>query len=82
MDETKIKEPFGSLDVEKKVKRMNYWLGMRTSEIVMDMWNDIPTEKEVQEILECLKTNNFEFDLYESWKEYLEDWDDDDEEAA
>jgi len=82
MDETQIKEPVGSLDVEKTVKRMNYWLGGRTSDIVMEMWNDIPTEGEAQEILECLKTNNFEFNLYEAWKEYLEGWDEDDEEAA
>ena len=73
------------LDVEKFVRRMNYWIGMRTDEMVMDMWNDISMnghEGEFEEILECLKTNNFEFNLYEEWKNYLERWSEEDEEVA
>ncbi len=70
-----------TLDVEKCVNRMNYWIGMRTDEIVMDFWNDISMngeEGEFEEILECLKTNNFEFNLYDAWKEYIErDYDED-----
>ena len=48
---------------------------MRTDEIVMEFWNDISMngeEGEFEEILECLKTNNFEFNLYDAWKEYIE----------
>ena len=72
-----------TLDVEKYVNRMNYWIGMRTDEIVIDFWNDISMngEKgEFEEILKYLKTNNFEFNLYDAWKEYIER--DDDEEVA
>ena len=74
MENVERKTP-STLDVEKCVNRMNYWIGMRTDEIVMEFWNDISmngVEGEFEEILECLKTNNFEFNLYDAWKEYIE----------
>ena len=46
----------------------------------MNWWNDISIngeEGEFEEILECLKTNNFEFNLYEEWKNHLERWNED-----
>ena len=73
-----------TLDVEKYVNRMNYIMGMSNGELVMNWWNDISMngeEGELEEILECLKTKNFEFNLYDAWKEYIER-DYDEEEVA
>ena len=73
-----------TLDVEKYVNRMNYIMGMSNGELVMNWWNDISMdgeEGEFEEILECLKTNNFEFNFYDAWKEYIER-DYDEEEVA
>ena len=73
-----------TLDVEKYVNRMNYIMGMSNGELVMNWWNDISMdgeEGEFEKILECLKTNNFEFNLYDAWKEYIER-DYDEEEVA
>jgi hypothetical protein len=72
-----------TLDVEKTVKHFDYILSMRTSELVDGFWDAIARdgeEGEFEEILECLKTKNFEFNLYDAWKEYIER--DYDEEAA
>ena len=79
--DTMTKTP-STFDVEKYVNRMNYIMGMSNGELVMNWWNDISMdgeEGEFEEILECLKTNNFEFNLYDAWKEYIE-WDSDEEE--
>jgi len=60
---------------------------MRTSELVSDFLETITRdgeEGECEEILEYLKTNNFEFNLYEECKNHLERWnkDWDEEEIA
>ena len=68
------------LDVEKTVKHFDYVLMMRTSELVEMFWDSIARdgeEGEFEKILEHLKTNNFEFNLYEEWKNYLERWNED-----
>ena len=65
------------LDVEKTVKHFDYILSMRTSELVEGFWESIARDGEegdFEEILEYLKTNNFEFNLYEEWKNQLEWW--------
>ena len=84
MDDTTQKEINPPFDVEKYVNRMNYIMGMSNDELVMTWWNDISMngeEGEFEEILECLKTNNFEFNFYDAWKEYIER-DYDEEEVA
>ena len=70
-----MSEVDSTVDVEKFVKRMTYWIMMRTDEMVMEFWDDISIngeEGEFEEILECLENNNFEFNLYEEWKHRLE----------
>jgi hypothetical protein len=72
--------PQNTLDVEKTVKHFDYVLMMRTSELVEGFWDSIARdgeEGEFEEILEYLKTNNFEFNLYEEWKNHLERWNED-----
>ena len=62
-------------DVEKFVKRMTYWIGVRDSEMVMDFWNDVSMEYGeggLGEVEEYLKNHNLEFSLYDQWKQHNE----------
>ena len=84
MGDTTQKETNPPFDAEKYVKRMNYWIGQRIGDVMINWFNDISMngeEGEFDQILECLKTNNFEFNLYDAWKEYIER-DYDEEEVA
>ena len=71
-----------SFDVEKFVKRMTYWIGIRTGEMVLDFWNDVSINEGdggLQEVEKYLKDNNLEFNLYDDWKHHNEidpeEWD-------